>query len=265
MLIDVHGHFFTDRSGRTDWRERNAARLEAGQRMGITAHVASILGSWGHQSPTYFPSCDDLDHANAAMHALQVEHAGVVYGYCAVNPNYTDHALRQIDLGFDAGMIGVKLAASRRADDVLLDPIAERAGESGLPILHHVWHHRTREWPGQEASDTLELSRLASRHPNVQFIVAHIGGGGDWAHTIRVVREVPNLWVDLSGSGVDTDMMDQLISELGATRILFGSDITMGTGWGKLRYLETRGLSDADLERIRAGNARKIFPAGVFE
>src|SRR5204863_137725 len=60
MLIDVHAHFYHDRSPRADWRERNASRLAAGDKIGITIHVASILGSWGGTSPTYFPSPADL-------------------------------------------------------------------------------------------------------------------------------------------------------------------------------------------------------------
>ena len=35
----------------------------------------------------------------------------------------------------------------------LLDPIAELAGIRGLPVLHHIWQHRRREWPNQEISD----------------------------------------------------------------------------------------------------------------
>src|SRR5439155_742559 len=31
------------------------------------------------------------------------------------------------------------------------------ARERGVPVLHHVWQHRTRDWPGQEASDGPEL------------------------------------------------------------------------------------------------------------
>ena len=264
MLIDVHGYFYTDRSGRADWRERNQARLSAGSRIGITAHVASILGTWGHTSPTYFPSPADLTHANAAMQVLQGEHPGLVFGYCAVNPNFAEHALEQIEVGLSHGMIGIKLAASRRADDPLLDPIAEAAAEAKVPVLHHVWHHRNREWPGQEASDTLELERLAGRHPDVQFIVAHIGGGGDWAHTLRLARQVRNFWIDISGSGIDVDMMDQAVEAVGPDRLLFGTDVTMGTGWGKLRYLESLGLRSDELERIRSGNAIGIFPKGTF-
>ena len=264
MLIDVHAHFYTDRSGRTDWRERNQARVRAGERMGVTAHIASILGTWGHRSPTYFPSTDDLTHANAAMRALQEHHPGLVFGYCAVNPNFAEHALEQINIGLSHGMIGIKLAASRRADDPLVDPIARAAAEAKVPMLHHVWHHRNREWPGQEASDTLELGRLADRHPDVHFIVAHLGGGGDWAHTLRVARQVPNLWIDISGSGIDVDMIDRAVEVVGPERLLFGTDITMGTGWGKLRYLASLGLRSDELERIRSGNAITIFPEGTF-
>ncbi|HEX3273552.1 MAG TPA: amidohydrolase family protein, partial [Gemmatimonadales bacterium] len=117
MLIDVHAHFLHDRTPRADWRERNASRLRAGERVGISWHVASILGSWGATSPTYFPSLADLRYGNDWMLALQRAHPDRIRGWVAVNPNYTDEALAEIVRCLDAGMIGIKLAASRRADD----------------------------------------------------------------------------------------------------------------------------------------------------
>src|SRR2546426_8242613 len=66
MLIDVHAHFYHDRTPRADWRERNASRLRAGERMGVTIHVASVLGTWGRTSPVYFPSPPDLQYGNDA-------------------------------------------------------------------------------------------------------------------------------------------------------------------------------------------------------
>ncbi len=77
MLVDVHAHFLHDRTGRSDWRERNASRLAAGDRIGVTWHVASILGSWGHTSPTYFPSPADLTLANDRLLALAREHGRI--------------------------------------------------------------------------------------------------------------------------------------------------------------------------------------------
>src|SRR5256884_1332766 len=201
MLIDVHAHFYHAASPRADWRERNASRLAAGRKIGVTIHVASILGSWGRTSPIYFPSPRDVEDGNTALLALQREYPDLIRGYVTVNPNYTSQARVEIARCLDAGMVGIKLAASRRATDPLLDPICELARERGVPVLHHVWQHRRRDWPGQEASDGPELAALAARHPQVRFILAHIGGGGGRGNSPPPPRAPPHLDVGLSGGG----------------------------------------------------------------
>lgn len=263
-LIDVHAHFLHALTGRKDWQAPNRARLRAGERMGITVHVASTLGSWGHTSPTYFPSPRDLTVGNDAMLALAEQEGERVRVYVAVNPNDTSHALAEIERCVARGAVGIKLAASRRADDPLLDPICDRASARGLPILHHIWQYRRQEWPGQEASDGVELGRLAARHPAVQFILAHIGGGGDYAHTFAAVRDLPNVHLDLSGSGVDRGMLDGALAAVGARRLLWGCDVTMETGLAKLRALAVIGLGADELADVRWRNAARIFPRGSF-
>lgn len=263
MLIDVHAHFYQPESNRADWAERNASRLRAGQQIGITRHVASILGTWGRRSPTYFPSSADVSTGNDALLHLMRSHPGLIDGYACVNPNFTVHALAEIDRCLAAGMIGIKLAASRRANDLLLDPIADAASRHGVPVLHHIWQHRRHEWPGQEASDATELVQLARRHRTVPFILAHIGGGGDWLHTLPAVRPAGNVFIDLSGSGVDRGMLEACLAAVGPARLLWGCDITMCTGWAKLRYLEQL-LTLDELDLIRWRNAASIFPAGSF-
>ncbi|HEX3865599.1 MAG TPA: amidohydrolase family protein, partial [Gemmatimonadaceae bacterium] len=196
-LIDAHAHFLHTGCGRSDWADVNAARFRAGERIGVTYHVASVLGSYGHTSPTYFPSPNDVTTGNDAMLAIVAAESDRVRMFVTVNPNYTDHALREIERCVARGAIGVKLLASRRADDPLLDPVAEAASRHGLPVLHHIWQHRRREWPSQEISDGLDLARLANRHPRTTFILAHIGGGGDYAHTFPAVVEAANIFPDL--------------------------------------------------------------------
>lgn len=259
MLIDVHAHFYHDRTPRADWRERNRSRLAAGETIGITLHVASILGTWGLHSPVYFPSPADVELGNDMMLALERQHPDRIRGYVAVNPNYTQHALDEIERCLGMGMVGIKLAASRRANDRLLDPICRSAESHGVPILHHVWQRRRRDWPGQEASDATELCQLAGRHPSVNFILAHIGGGGDWQHSLKAVRDVTNVHVDLSGSGVDGGMLEACLDAVGVSRLLWGADITLDTGWAKLRYLKHL-LSPEDLDLIAWKNAAAVFP-----
>src|SRR5687768_5242592 len=236
--------------------------MRAGDRIGITYHVASVLGSYGHTSPTYFPSPADVSAGNDAMARFADDSR--IRWYVTVNPNYTDHALAEIERGVERGAIGVKLLASRRAHDPLLDPVCEAAAVHGLPILHHIWQHRTREWPNQEISDGRDLARLAERHPRVAFILAHLGGGGDWAHTLPAVADTPNVYPDLSGSGVDRGMIDAAVRVLGTERLLWACDLTMETGLAKLRALEVIGLSDEDLRAVRWANAARLFPKGTF-
>ncbi|HWO88166.1 MAG TPA: amidohydrolase family protein [Gemmatimonadales bacterium] len=257
-LVDVHVHFWHDRCGRAEWRELNARRLAIGERIGITLHIASILGTWGYASPTYFPSPDDVSYGNEAMRAIEAAHPDRVRGYTTVNPNFTAHAVREIEIGADHGLTGIKLAASRRADDPLLDPVCELADHHRVPILHHVWQHRRGEVPGQEISDALDLAALSSRWPRVQFILAHIGGGGDWAHSLRALAQVPNIWVDLSGSGVDRGMLELCLECVGPGRLLWGTDLTMDTGLAKLKALELL-CSPAEFTAIRWRNAARIF------
>ena len=263
-LVDVHAHFFHARCGRADWEARNDSRLRAGGRIGISVHVGSILGSWGHRSPVYFPSPDDVTLGNDEMLALQRREASRVRSYVVVNPNHTQHALEEIERCVSAGAIGLKLAASRRADDSLLDPIIDSAERFGLPVLHHIWQHRRRDWPNQEASDAIELGRLATRHPRVHFILAHIGGGGDWAHTFPAVEDLANIVLDLSGSGVDRGMLDDAMRAVGTQRLVWGCDITMETGLAKLRALEQIGLSAHQIADVRWRNAGRLFGDGAL-
>ena len=181
-----------------------------------------------------------------------------------MNPNHQAHAVREITRGFDNGAIGIKLAASRRADDVLLDEIGAAAAQFGAPVLHHIWQHRRRDWPNQDASDAVELARLAVRHPSVTFLLAHIGGGGDYTHTFPAVRDVPNIVMDLSGSGIDRGMMDEAVRWVGAKRLLWAADLTLCTGLTKLRALDVMGLSADDIADIRWRNALRIFPPNSF-
>src|SRR6266481_6727461 len=113
MLIDVHAHFYHAAAPGADWRERNASRLGAGRKIGVTIHVASILGSWGRTSPIYFPSPQDVEAGNTALLALQRDHPDLIRGYVTVNPDFTSHARGEIARCLSAGMVGIRSEEQR--------------------------------------------------------------------------------------------------------------------------------------------------------
>src|SRR5258708_19571553 len=47
------------------------------------------------------------------------------------------------------------------------------------------------------------------------FILAHLGGGGDYLHTLAAIASLPNIFPDVSGSGVDRGMLDEAALQLG--------------------------------------------------
>jgi predicted TIM-barrel fold metal-dependent hydrolase len=263
-LIDVHAHFYYPGCGRANWKELNDGRFRAGARIGVSYHVASILGSWGASSPTYFQSPADTIRGNDAMLALQRAEPGRVRAYAAVNPNAGDAAIVELERCRALGAVGVKLAAARRADDRLLDPVAHFARAHGMPVLHHIWQDRRQHVPGQDISDGGDLAVLAARHADVSFILAHIAGGGDYAHTFAAARAVPNIYLDLSGSGVDRGMLDDALEAVGPRRLLWGADLTLETGLAKLWALDAIGLREDDIADIRWRNAVRVFPNGSF-
>jgi predicted TIM-barrel fold metal-dependent hydrolase len=263
-LIDVHAHFYQEGCGRPNWRELNAARLDAGDRIGVTWHVGSILGRWGATSPTYFQSPGDTVAGNDAMLSVQAAQPGRVRTWAAVNPNDSAFAIGELERCRRRGAVGIKLAAARRAHDPLLDPIMQYAAQHHLPILHHAWQRRPSHVAGQDPSDAIDLCRLASRHPRIAILLAHIGGGGDWTHTLAAVRDVPNVYLDLSGSGVDRGMLDQALTAVGPARLVWGADLTLDTGLAKLWALDAIGLTSPDRDAIRWKNAAAIFPPDAF-
>jgi predicted TIM-barrel fold metal-dependent hydrolase len=98
----------------------------------------------------------------------------------------------------------------------------------------------------------------------VSFVLAHLGGGGDWAHTLPAVRDTANIFPDLSGSGVDRGMLDAALEALGPRRLLWACDLTMETGLAKLRALEVIGLSADDMADVRWRNAARLFGDAAF-
>lgn len=58
-------------------------------------------------------------------------------------------------------------------------------------------------------------------------------------------------------------MLEAAVTAVGSGRLLFGCDLTLDTGWAKLRHLD-RLLSAEQLDQVRWRNAAAIFPRGGF-
>ena len=249
MIIDVHTHLGND------------ARVNDGYV--AQCKVFDIRHAWcscvGVGASIEYPTEAEVRAANDTMLSEMRRYPGFIHGYVYINPRLGAAARAEMDRGLDAGMEGLKLLTACRHSDPLVFPLIERAIERRIPVLLHAWRKAEGNEPGH--SEPLDVVALARRYPEAALIMAHLGG--DWEHALKAVRPVPNVLVDICMSVIEAGQVEMAVRELGAARVLFGSDAPANdvrANIGKLRGAkidaETRGRIESGtmlgiMERIR--------------
>jgi len=107
---------------------------------------------------------------------------------------------------------------------------------------------------------------FADRHPGAQVLLAHLGNGaGDKNKAHLQVRAVQaakhrNLWVDSSSArSILPGLIEWAVKEIGAERILFGSDTPLYHVALQRARIEVAGLTPQQERLILRENARTFF------
>jgi hypothetical protein len=231
--------------------DNNDCIIEAADRLGLDQLCVSIPVTRGMPTMTEVRACND-----DVLHAMR-RYPGRILGYCYICPGHTE-SLGEIDRCLDEGMIGVKLYNQYKIWDPAVHPTIEKAIKERVPILEHAGYPTTPEhWKAQpNMSHAGDFVRVARLYPEAMLIEAHIGGGGDWEWAIKQLRQAPSVYLDTSGSVIDAGMVEMAASELGVERLLFGTDMTMEGGVGKILGAD---VTASGKEQIFWKNMRKIL------
>jgi hypothetical protein len=214
MIWDVHTHLSGVPGGTPE--ERLARLIEFADRMGIERLCVSMGMNW-----SYDPPPDDLRRQNDEVLRAVTRWPQRAFGFVYLNPNHVEASLAELDRCVrDGPMVGVKLWVARHCNEPELDPIVRRAIELKAVILQHTYVKTTGNLPGE--STPMELAELARRHPAATFICGHTGG--NWEIGIRAIRDCKNVYADLCGSDPTAGYTEMAVRELGAQRVLYGSD-----------------------------------------
>ena len=249
MRIDCHGHCSS-----TGKRWPSAADFVASMRkLGIDQMCCSHPIVGGAAEP------DDVQAANDDILACTQRFPGVILGQCFVNPGHARHAQDEITRCIvEGGMIGVKLYHQYRIDEPVQYPVIERCIDLGVSILMHAGHPTDPDTlAGQPRISSGEhFAEVARRYPEAMLICGHIGGGGDWEWQLKALREAPSVYLDTSGSVIDAGLIERCVRDLGAGRLLFGCDMNLARGVGKLLDAD---ITDRQRQRIFGENFQKIL------
>jgi predicted TIM-barrel fold metal-dependent hydrolase len=173
-----------------------------------------------------------------------------------LNPKHQEASLRELDrcVG-DGPMVGIKLWIAMRCNAPELDPIVRRAVELKAPILQHAYDRVDGNWPGE--SSCADVAALATRHPDASFICAHTGN--DWERGIRMIRTAKNVWSEVCGSDPTAGFVEMAVRELGAERVIYGSDAGGRSFASQLAKVLSAHLPAEAQRLILGGNLRRIL------
>jgi len=212
-IWDLHIHLFGFAVKTPE--EQTDSLVRFADRMGVKRWILSNPLE-ADPTPEHF-----RDANNTVLRAMR-RAPGRTLGLVYLNPNYVEASLAELDRCVrDGPMIGVKLWIAKHCDAPELDLIVERAEKYQAITFQHTYLKNQGNLPGE--STPWELAALARRHPGARIILGHTGA--DWECGVLAVRDLKHVTVDLAGSDPTAGFTEMAVRELGAERVLYGSDV----------------------------------------
>lgn len=190
----------------------------------------------------------DMASGNAEMKELIHEHPEL-RAYVVVNANDLAGSREQLEYyykfdNFVGAKIHCEYSSQPTASSAIRALFAEVA-RHGRPVLIH------NHGAGWEQA----LHDLAIAHPKLPIILAHGGG----FNTPKIMRDVPNVYFEFSGSGISCDGIRNALDVLGPERLLFGTDQDLFDAAFALGGYWDAGLTPEQAELIMYRNAKRLF------
>jgi predicted TIM-barrel fold metal-dependent hydrolase len=247
-IWDAHGHL----SGVSGTPEQRITQLlKYADRVGIERLIVFMGNPF-----IVDPSPDEVRRQNDQVMQAVRHSRGRALGFVYLNPKHTEESLEELDRCVrDGPMLGIKLWVAIRCHEPCLDPIVERAVELEVPVLQHTWYKATGNLPGESTPD--DLAALAARHPEASFLASHVGG--DWEPGIRAIRATRNVAAEICGSDPTAGMVEMAVRELGAERVIYGSDFGGRSFASQLAKVHGAEVSGEAKRLILGGNIRRML------
>ena len=297
-VVDVHAHCWNDAyAGTNDGPPEKGMRYPGGYRE-LKAHADEIFPGRRNGFNLLAVPVPGMDYLGFQKYmGAQVRENPLHLGSTAVVPAMTaaelDAAVRQYRFtGLKPYRLHAADPANCRIRDYLPEAQIEVANEHGLTVTMHL----SRFDGAADKHNQQDLRELTAKYPKVRWILAHCARGFNpytLEESVFVLRDIPNLWYDLSAV-CSARSQYLLLKHERLERLLYGTDniiagldhgsyITWGRGWSFFRggpmshcegaatmvvYEQLRcirqaadmaGLSKSDIEAVFWRNAANFF------
>jgi predicted TIM-barrel fold metal-dependent hydrolase len=251
VIWDLHFHL-SGVTGDTP-EERVKKLLVYIDRMGIE-RVCLYMGMTWARNPTPQKLRQENDDVLRALR----HYPDRLFGFVYLSGDHPRESIDELNRCVrDGPMVGVKLWMARNCSDPAFDPIIDRAAELKAVVLQDAWFYTNGEGRPQYSTPS-DVAALMKRHSGVPMICAHTGGS-TWELGIRAIRSNPFIFADLAGSDPYAGFVEMAVRELGAERVLYGSDGGGRSLASQLAKVYGAGLSDHDRKLVLGGNLRRLL------
>lgn len=241
-VIDFHGH--TGRMDRYNWRDDPAVMLRAMDRVGID--VACLFNIFHPDGATG----NDVTARTVAAHPDRF------VGFAYVSPTMAAGMVPELTRALDElGLRAIKLYPPYTRwdlNDPIWYPVYEFADARGLAVIFHTGVD-PHSHPGL-------LAEPAARFPRAHFVAGHAGNVAEPRRAaIHVAQTYPNVYLETCSTYRTPGVIEELVDEAGADRVLFGSDIPLMDPRPQLGKIITADISDEAKRLICGGNAARLL------
>jgi predicted TIM-barrel fold metal-dependent hydrolase len=248
VIIDCHTHmgpWFNFSIPRDPWAE---GMLWAMDTCGIDRAV----------SAPHWAIANEMSAGNQIIADVVAQYPDRFLGYCTISPHYpSEEIIAEMDRHLTHGNLSaIKIHPNvhhTKADGPNYRPMWEFAHERSLTVLSHTWESASECNPKM-------FAEIAKEFPNVSILLGHAGGTPDGMdESIAAAKEGDALYLDLTGSQLPRGMLEVMVREVGAERILFGTDIPFVDCRPQIGYVAAARISDDEKRLIFGGNAQRLF------
>lgn len=221
-----------------------AAMLRAMDRVGIDRSCVFDI---------FHPDGTRGNDRTAAFIALNPER---FIGFAYVSPLMADRVVPELERAVDElGFRAIKLYPPYTPyplNDPIWDPVYEFANERGLAVLSHT--------DTSEQSQPRFLAQAAQRFPKARFVAGHSGNVEPArGQAIAAARRCPNFYLETCSTYRSPGVVEELVREAGADRVLFGSDTPLMDPRAQIGKIITADLTDAEKRMVLGENAMRIL------
>lgn len=263
-VFDCHHHVGEVRSFMPHTGDGDAPALDAERRERIRimdaggVRQAAVIPGHAYSRANGMADTRAVNDRIAAYRDAEPERFPVAIGL--VEPIFEEACLPELDrCARDLGLVGISFHARFQGvsmDSPWVTRAVERIGELGMvPVLHAL----------TESSDEAlwKTAEIARAFPDLPMLVLDAFSSFEGTREAFAIAErCPNLLWDTS-LAYNFDFLEQLAQQLGAERVVFGTDLYSPPLGRRISHLVPQivesSLSDADKALVLGGNARRLF------